>query len=58
MMNQNHDQKHPERDSKKDEGILDRLAKKIDPPGQEVDDQDILDPGRMTPGAPPVDNRT
>lgn len=35
-----------------------KAARVIDPPGHEVKDEDILDPGRMTPGAPPVDNRS
>lgn len=37
---------------------LEKLVSKVEPPGREVSDEDILDPGRMTPGAPPVDNRS
>lgn len=37
---------------------LEKLISKVEPPGREVSDEDILDPGRMTPGAPPVDNRS
>lgn len=37
---------------------LEKLASKIVPPSHEVKDEDIMDPGRQTPGAPPVDNRS
>jgi len=37
---------------------LEKAASKVEPPGREVSDDDIFDPGRMTPGAPPVDNRS
>jgi hypothetical protein len=37
---------------------LEELAKKVDPPGREVSDDELKDPGRMTTGAPPVDNRS
>lgn len=37
---------------------LEKVASKIVPPGHEVKDEDIFDPGRMTPDAPPVDNRS
>ncbi|WP_334189141.1 hypothetical protein [Noviherbaspirillum sp.] len=50
---------HPNPENVKDgDGKLERIAKVIDPPGNEVDGQDLNDPGRMTPGAPPVDNRS
>ena len=57
----NSDTKHDHsanRDPQKDEGLLDRLAKTIDPPGREVSNDDLSDPGRMTPDAPPVDDRS
>lgn len=54
--------KHPLRPGtenlKPGDGKLEHIAKTIDPPGNEVDGQDLNDPGRMTPGAPPVDNRS
>lgn len=37
---------------------LERLVKHIEPPGREVTDDDLKDPGRMTPGATPTDNRS
>ncbi|HVL75231.1 MAG TPA: hypothetical protein VM406_04385 [Noviherbaspirillum sp.] len=37
---------------------LEKLIAYIEPPGHEVKDDDIFDPGHMTPGAPPVDNRS
>jgi hypothetical protein len=42
----------------KDDSILERAARKIAPPSNEVSDDDLKDPGRMTPGAPPTDNRS
>ncbi|HEY0844965.1 MAG TPA: hypothetical protein VGE12_06335 [Noviherbaspirillum sp.] len=50
----------PERDKRRDEDNtgLERIASKIAPPGHEVSDEDLKDPGRMTPGAPPTDNRS
>jgi len=42
----------------KDDSKLERIAKIVDPPGRDVKDDDLNDPGRMTPGAPPVDNRS
>lgn len=37
---------------------LERIVKQIVPPSQEVSDDDLKDPGRMTPAAPPTDNRS
>lgn len=37
---------------------LERTAKKNDPPGRDASDDDLRDPGRMTPDAPPADNRS
>lgn len=37
---------------------LEGVVRKIVPPSHEVTDDDLKDPGRMTPGAPPTDNRT
>jgi len=38
----------------KDEGNLERMAKKIDPPGKEITNEDLP----MTPDATPTDNRS
>lgn len=43
---------------KQDKGRLEKLAEHIDPPGREIPDRDLKDPGRMTPKAPPTDNRS
>lgn len=37
---------------------LERIARKIVPPSTEVDDEDLINPGKMTPGSPPADNRS
>lgn len=42
----------------KDNTRLENIASKIDPPGRELKDEDLQDPGRMTPGAQPTDNRS
>lgn len=42
----------------KEDTKLERIAKKIDPPGREVTDDDLKNPGGMTPGATPTDNRS
>ena len=47
-----------EQDKRKDGGKLERLARKIDPPSREVSDEDLRDPGRMTPNSTPTDNRS
>lgn len=48
----------PDTEEKEDDGLLERIAREIDPPGREVSDQDLKDPGRMTPGARPTVNRS
>lgn len=58
MTNQKQHEHEANRDPDKNESVLDRIAKTIDPPGREVSTDDLKDPGRMTPGAPPVDNRS
>lgn len=40
------------------EGRLEKIARVIDPIAPDLRDQDLSDPGRMTPGAPPTDNRS
>jgi len=42
----------------KDEGNLERMAKKIDPPGKEITNEDLRNPGATTPDATPTDNRS
>jgi hypothetical protein len=37
---------------------LGKLAQKIDPSSREISDQDLKDPGRMTPDTPPTKNRS
>jgi hypothetical protein len=44
----------PDREDSK----LERIVKHIEPPGRDVTDDDLKDPGRMTPGATPTDNRS
>lgn len=46
------------RSVKSDDNIVERTAKRIVPPGTDVDNKDIEDPGRMTPDASPTDNRS
>lgn len=47
-----------EKDKDDDNALLERTARKIDPPSRETDDDELRDPGNATPGAPPVDNRS
>jgi hypothetical protein len=58
MNNTGKDKDQIDRKSKSDKVPLEDLARKIDPPSREVSDTALKDPGRMTPGAPPVDNRS
>jgi hypothetical protein len=37
---------------------LERIAEQIVPPSQEISDDDLKDPGKMTPAATPTDNRS
>lgn len=46
------------RSARPDENIVERTARRIIPPGTDVNDEDLEDPGRMTPDAPPTDNRS
>ena len=43
---------------KPEKSRLEKIAQAIDPSGREISNQDLSDPGRMTPGAPPTDNRS
>lgn len=54
---QGHDHKANTEPDKKD-STVERIVKKVEPPGRDVTDDDLRDPGRMTPGAPPTDNRS
>jgi hypothetical protein len=59
MNNTEKDKSQTDREAKKENAVpLEGLARAIDPPGSEVGDKELKDPGRMTPGAPPVDNRS
>lgn len=42
----------------KHDSKLERIVKTIDPPGRDVTDDDLKDPGEMTPNATPTDNRS
>lgn len=42
----------------KDDSALERIARKIAPPGHEPTDEDLKNPGAMTPDAAPTDNRS
>lgn len=48
----------PEPPEEEEKTGLEKAISKVVPPSHEVKDDDILDPGHMTPGAPPVDNRS
>lgn len=37
---------------------VERIARKIVPPSTEVSDDELSNPGKMTPEAPPTDNRS
>lgn len=42
----------------KHDGFLKRLFRKIEPTSHEIGEQELHDPGKMTPGADPTDNRS
>lgn len=50
-----HEAKTP---SDREGGKLERAVKHVEPPGREVTDDELKDPGRMTPGATPTENRS
>ena len=54
---QSSDINKPQRENN-DDNAVERIAKKIDPPGTEATNQDIKNPGEMTPDATPVNNRS
>lgn len=54
---QKHDD-HANRDPDKHDSELEKLAKQVDPPGRETSDDDLRDPGNMTPDATPTRNRS
>ncbi|NEX60538.1 hypothetical protein [Noviherbaspirillum galbum] len=49
---------HANRNPSPSDSRLENLAKRIDPPGREVTDDDLKDPGRMTPDSTRTDNRS
>jgi hypothetical protein len=63
-MNQNQNQNQKQKDEnqaekqQKDDSVLERMAKTIAPPSHEVSDDELKDPGKMTPGAPPTKNKS
>jgi hypothetical protein len=53
----------PDDDSRPDEperreGRMERLVRKAEPTGHRISDDELRDPGRMTPDSPPTDNRS
>jgi hypothetical protein len=42
----------------KHDNLLEKIVKHLEPPGRDVTDDDLRDPGRMTPNDKPVDNRS
>lgn len=56
--NQRQHDRDAHQESDKHDGKLERAARKIDPPGREQTDDDLRDPGSMTPEATPTDNRS
>lgn len=51
-MNHNSQGKSPDQ-TKKDDGMLEKIANTIDPAGMEVTDDEIMDPGANTRDFPP-----
>lgn len=51
-------QKPVKPNTKPEKGRLEKFAEQVDPPGREILDSDLKDPGRMTANAPPTDNRS
>jgi hypothetical protein len=49
IMNRNPDK--PDQD--KDKGTLEKLAEAIDPPGREISDDELIDPGKNIPDVKP-----
>ncbi len=45
-------------DKDNDQAWLNRIARKIDPPGREPDDDELRDPGNATPDSTPTENRS
>lgn len=46
------------RDPDHHDTALDRIVRQIEPPGREVSDEELKDPGRSTPTGPVTDNRS
>ncbi len=40
-----------------DDGILEKIARAIDPPSREVSDEELIDPGANTPDSNPKGNK-
>lgn len=57
-MNQDRKDGDQTKNQPQDDSALERIAKTIAPPSHEVSDDELKDPGKMTPGAPPTKNKS
>ncbi len=57
-MNQDRKDGDQTKNQPQDDSVLERIAKTIAPPSHEVSDDELKDPGKMTPGAPPTKNKS
>jgi hypothetical protein len=51
----NNQSKNTDKSKNEDENFLEKLVKAIDPPGREVSDAELIDPGANSPDAKPKD---
>jgi hypothetical protein len=54
MKNRTDDAKDKQGKDEGDEGLLERIAKAIDPPGRDVSDDELIDPGSNIPDSRPA----
>jgi hypothetical protein len=57
-MNQDRKDEDQTKNQPQDDSVLERIAKTIAPPSHEVSDDELKDPGKMTPDAPPTKNKS
>jgi hypothetical protein len=57
-MNQDRKDGDQTKNQPQDDSVLERIAKTIAPPSHEASDDELKDPGKMTPGAPPTKNKS
>lgn len=55
---QNQSNRAANRDPNGHDSALDRVVRHIEPPGREVSDEELKDPGSSTPTGPITDNRS